>query len=95
MPETKVYKKNPNFVARKIEDEIILVPIKREAADFEAIYNLNNEVSVRIWELIDGKRSLEEIRNKILEEFEVSSERLDKDLIQFIKDLKDIGAIKE
>ena len=95
MPKAKVYKKNPNFVARKIEDEIILVPIKREAADFEAIYNLNNEVSVRIWELIDGKRSLEEIRNKILEEFEVSSERLDKDLIQFIKDLKDIGAIKE
>lgn len=94
MEKIKIYKKNPNFVARKIADEIILVPIKREAADFEAIYNLNNEVSVRIWELIDGKNSIKEIKDKILEEFEVSSEKLEKDLGQFIKDLEKIGAIQ-
>ncbi|MFN7171052.1 MAG: PqqD family protein [Candidatus Omnitrophota bacterium] len=94
MEKTKVYKKNPNFVARKIADEIILVPIKKEAADFEAIYNLNNDVSVKIWELIDGKRTTEEIKNKILEEFGVSPQKLEKDLGQFIRDLEKIGAIR-
>jgi len=90
----KVYKKDPNMVGRKIEDEIILVPIKRDAADLEAIYNLNNEVSVKIWELIDGKRSIREIKDKILEEFNVKEEKLEKDLEEFVSDLLEIGAIK-
>lgn len=94
MKKLRIYKKNPNFVARKIADEIILVPIKKEAADFEAIYNLNNDVSVRIWELIDGKRTISDIENKLLEEFLVSRDKLEKDLKDFIKDLKKIGAIR-
>lgn len=89
----KIYKKNPNMVARKIEDEIILVPIKRDAQDLEAIYNLNNEVAVRIWELCNGKRTLAQIRDEILNEFEVSQERLEKDLKEFIKDMERIGSI--
>lgn len=90
----RVYKKSSNFVSRKIEDEVILVPIKRKAEEMDAIYDLNNEVSVRIWELINGKRSLAEIRSRILEEFDVERQRLEKDLREFIKDLEDIGAIR-
>jgi hypothetical protein len=90
----RIYKKNPNFVARKIEDEIILVPIKRNSADLEAIYNLNNEVSVKIWELINGKRSLKEIEGRMLEEFRVGREKLEKDMREFIRDLEKIEAIK-
>ncbi len=94
MEENKVYKKNPNFVSRKIEDEIILVPIKKEAADFQAIYNLNNAVSVKVWELIDGKKSLETIKERILAEFEVKPDKLEKNLKEFVGDLKKIGAIR-
>jgi hypothetical protein len=90
----RIYKKNPNMVARKIEDEIILVPIKRKADELEAIYNLNNEVSVRIWELINGRRTLGQIRDNILSEFEVSQERLERDLKEFIEDLSKIEAIR-
>ena len=89
----KVYEKSQNFVSRKIADEIILVPIKRDAGELDAIYNLNNEVSVRIWELINGKRSLKEVKQKILEEFDITEQRLVKDLKKFIKDLEDIEAI--
>lgn len=92
--EKKVYKKNPNMVERKIEDEIVLVPIKKDAADLDAIYNLNNVTSIRIWELIDGKKSVREIENKILEEFDVSEKDLENDLQEFIQDLEEIGAIE-
>ncbi len=92
--EDRIYGKSRNFVSRKISDEIILVPIKREAGELDAIYNLNNEVSVRIWELINGKRSLKEIKQKILEEFDVTEQKLLQDLKEFIKDLENIGAIK-
>ena len=90
----RVYKKNPDFVSRKIAGEIILVPIRRNASDLEAIYNLNNEVSVRIWELINGKRSLGQIENKILEEFQVGKEKLEKDVRDFIRDLEKVEAVK-
>ncbi len=91
--KSTVYKKNPDFVARRIEDEVILVPIKKDAADFEAIYNLDNDTSVKIWELIDGNNSLDEIKKRISNEFSVSPEKLNTDIDQFIKDLEKIKAI--
>jgi hypothetical protein len=91
----RVYRKNSNFIAREIAGEIIIIPIKREAQELSAIYNLNNEVSVKIWKSINGKRTLSEIKDKILTEFDVTEQRLKKDLREFITDLEKIGAIKK
>ncbi len=91
----RIYRKNPAFIAREIAGEIIIIPIKREAYQLSAIYNLNNEVSVKIWKLINGKRTLSEIKEKILQEFDVQEQRLNKDLQEFIFDLEKVGAIKK
>ncbi len=91
----RVYRKNSAFIAREIAGEIIIIPIRREAHQLSAIYNLNNEVAVRIWKLINGKRTLSEIKEKILQEFDVQEQRLNKDLQEFISDLEKVGAIKK
>ena len=91
----RVYRKNSAFIAREIAGEIIIIPISREAHQLSAIYNLNNEVAVRIWKLINGKRALSEIKEKILQEFDVQEQRLNKDLQEFISDLEKVGAIKK
>ena len=91
----RVYRKNSNFIAREIAGEIIIVPIKREAQELSAIYNLSNEVAVRIWKLINGKRTLSEIKEKILQEFDVKEQQLKKDLREFIADLEKVGAVKK
>lgn len=57
----KCFEKDPNIPTRVIDDEVILVPIKRKLADVGAIYLLRDDVSARIWELIDGKRKVKEI----------------------------------
>ena len=44
-------------MARQIAGEYILVPIRQSAGEVESIYTLN-EVGTRIWELLDGQRSL-------------------------------------
>jgi hypothetical protein len=88
----RCYEKNPDIVFRKIADEYILVPIRQNSGDLESIYTLN-EVAARIWELIDGKMKSEEIKEKITDEFEVTPEEAEKDLIQFLKDLEDIKGI--
>ena len=91
--QNRCYQKDPNIVSRKIANEFILVPIRNKVGDLKSIYTLN-EVAARIWELIDGKKDIEEITNIILGEFQVSSEEAEQDLGEFIEKLEKIEGIK-
>ena len=90
----KVYKKSDSIVSRKIADEFILVPIRQNVGDLESISTLN-EVAARVWELIDGKMKVREIKDKIVEEFEVTPQQAEKDLIEYLQQLEGIEAIIE
>jgi hypothetical protein len=87
------YIKDPNIVFRKIADECILVPIKQRASDVDSIYNIN-EVGSFIWEQIDGEKPLSEIRDAIVNEFEVTSEVSEIDLLEFLQQLEKVGAVR-
>ena len=89
-----IYRKDDSIVSRRIEDEVILVPIRQSVADMESIYTLN-EVGAHIWEQIDGRRTMAEILALVVEEFEVTGEEARKDLEEFISQLSAIGAITE
>jgi len=91
---SKRFLKDPSIVSRKIADEFILVPIKQKASDVDSIYTVN-EVGSFIWEQIDLEKPLTEIRDLIVNEFEVSSEEAEKDLIEFLQQLEQVGAVKE
>jgi hypothetical protein len=86
------YRRNGNVVSRKIHEEMLLVPIKDNVGDLACIYTLNG-VGAFIWELIDGERSLVDIQDEMVEEFEVSSEEAERDLRDFVYDLHELGAI--
>ena len=88
----KHYKRNENFVFRTINNETILVPIKDNVGDMGFIYNLN-EVGAFVWEHLDGRNRLLDIKDMISEEFEVSSQKAEEDLCEFIRQLKEIEAI--
>ncbi len=88
-----LYEKHPKIVARRIADEVILVPISREVGEIDSLYVLN-DVGARIWDLIDG-RSLEQVRDAIVDEFEVNETTAEEDLTLLIEQLKEIGAIHE
>lgn len=93
MKESSVLKKNSNIVSRKIEDETILMPIYKTSDEINCIYTLN-DVAARVWELIDGKRNLSKIKKVLLEEFAATEKGLEKELNKFLKDLKEIKAVK-
>jgi hypothetical protein len=86
------FRKSDSLVFRKIAQESILVPIRRKAGDAEEIYTLN-EVGARIWELVDGTRTVEQIRDVIVEEYEVSLREAEKDLMELLGQLQHIGAL--
>lgn len=86
------YRKDPSIVSREIVGETILVPIRQNVGDLESIYTLN-ETAARIWALMDGQRSVREIRDVIVEEYEVGEDEVERDLIELIGELTTIGAI--
>jgi hypothetical protein len=88
----KIYSKSDSIVSRKIADEFILVPIRQNVGDLESIYTLN-ETGARIWELIDGKTNVGKIKEKLIEEFEVTPEEAEKDIIGHLRQLEEIEAI--
>ena len=73
--------KNEAIVARRIGDEFILVPIHQKAGEVDSIYTLN-EVGARVWDLLDGQTPLREIRDTIVQEFEVGPEEAEADLMK-------------
>jgi hypothetical protein len=90
----RVYRKSDSIVSRKIADEFILVPIRQNVGDLESIYTLN-ETAARIWELIDGETKVKNIKEKIIEEFNVTRGEAEKDIIEHLQQLEGIKAIIE
>lgn len=88
------FQKDSSIVSRRIADEMILVPIRRKLGEIECLYTLN-EVGARIWELIDGQRSVKALRDTLVAEFEINESEAQQDLVQLIHQLKEIGAIQE
>ena len=93
LPDT-IYAKNPEFVQREVADEFILVPIRRQLSDANSLYVLN-ETGAAIWRRIDGTRSIRAILTELSNEYDVTSEQLEKDFATLIDDLLNIRAIQE
>ena len=89
---SKVFIKDSNMVARKVAGEMVLVPIRQSTGDVGSIYTMNN-VGARIWELMDGNTTVAQIREKVVAEYEVEPEVAELDLLEFLSELEEIGAV--
>ena len=87
------YRHDPNIVDRNIAGEVILVPIRNNVGDLESIYTLN-ETAARIWELLDGERTLAEVRDTIVAEFDVEAAGAEADLLELVGQLVAAEAIR-
>lgn len=87
------YSKDPDFVFRRIADEVLLLPIRQNMGDLESVYALN-AVAARVWEWLDGRRTGREIRDLIVGEFDVSPETAEADLEDLLRRLAEIGAVR-
>lgn len=90
----KLFVRDERMIFRKIGDEFILVPICHKREDIGNIYAMS-QVAAYVWEVLDGHSTIEEIRDKIIEEWEVTSQAVESDLVEFLNQLVGIGAIKE
>jgi len=87
----RVFRRNDNFVHRRIEGETILVPIRSNVGDLDHIYSLN-EVGAFIWNAFDGSKDLGEIKALLASEYQVNDSEAEADLLSFVRELEEIDA---
>jgi len=72
-----------DVVARQIEGELIIVPIRRGVGDMNSLYTLNSVGSV-LWEFMAEEHSLTEMVARICDEFEVTASQANSDIQAFL-----------
>ena len=80
------------FVTRMIAGEAVVVPVRGQIGDIDAIYHFN-EVGAFIWNLLDGKTSVCDIAHAVCLEFEAAREDSERDTLEFVDLLQDAGMI--
>ena len=93
MKKSMTLRKNPDMVERKIENETILLPVYKSSEEINSIYTLNKTASW-IWDMIDGKKAVSDIKKEALNKFDTTEKEFDKEMDKLLKDLKKIKAIK-
>ena len=86
------YRKSPDLVFRQIAGEFVLVPIRHDVADLEAVYTLAG-VGARIWELLDGERDGYAVLDQIVQEYDVTPDEVRTDLVEFLGELEAVQGI--
>lgn len=89
-----VFRKREEIVSREIAGETILVPIRGKLVDLQHIFSLN-PVAAHIWQALDGEKTLAEIRDSVLEAFEVERDPVSADMQEFVAELVSAELIEE
>ncbi len=79
---------SPSVVFRKINEEFLLIPLTDNIADMDSLYRLT-ETGAFIWELIDGVRTISDITEKMVEEFDVGQGIAEKDTLDFFGEIEE------
>ena len=78
---------HPQVGARVLDGEAVVI-----LADSGKV-NVFNPVGTRIWELADGSRSVRQIADAIVAEYEVTPATALQDVIEFVQELVDARAL--
>lgn len=92
MKKVQLFKRNPDYVFRKIVDEYVLVPVHQNVVNMECIYTLN-DVGALLWEGLAAPVSLAKLAEAVMNDFEVDHDTVQRDLHDFITEMETCGAV--
>jgi hypothetical protein len=78
------------FIERKVENELILIPLKNNVCDFNRYFTLN-EVAAFIWEKLDETHDIDLITTSIASEFDAIPEQITLDILTFENEMIRLG----
>jgi hypothetical protein len=76
-----------DVVAREIEGELVIVPLTSGIGDMEdELYTLNDSGKA-IWDRLDGKKTLSNIVDELINEYDVDRNEIEEDVIGLVSEL--------
>ena len=87
-----IYKKADNIVARKVVDELLLVPVQGKLANMERVFTLN-EVGEFIWNELDGVCDVAVIAGKVAEVYDIDIDTAKTDCKELLAEMLAAGVI--
>lgn len=88
LSKSSIIKVSKEAVHCDVEDEVVILGMK------DGVYYGLNPVGAFIWSKIQEPKTVEEIRDLILEEFDVDLEECESDLIELLQDLLEHNLIE-
>ena len=82
-----------DFILRKVADSYVVVPVNDMTVDFNGIIHLN-ETGAFLFEILQKGADKQELLDKLLSEYEVTSEKAEADIEVFIQKLKDADILE-
>ena len=82
-----VLTKSPDAASRTYDGQAtIVLPSRAEV-------KVLNEVGSRVWDAIDGRRTLGEILESIVSDYDIPRAQLEQDVVAFVGDLRQHGMV--
>jgi hypothetical protein len=78
----------PNQVSSDLSGEAVILNLQ------SGTYYGLNAVGASVWNLIQSPKTVDQLREALLEEYEVEPEDCDRDLHQLLEDLHNVGLIE-
>lgn len=75
-------------VSSQLDGEEVILNLK------DGTYYGLNEVGARIWALIQEEEALDQVRDRLMEEFDVEAEQCERDLIHLVEELQEAGLVE-
>ena len=90
----KTYRRKEDVVGRDIAGEYLLVPLKGNLAELQAIFTLN-PTGRCIWEALEEPKTRDEVSATLAERFDIGEEEAKDDFDEFMKTLVDEDLVRE
>jgi Coenzyme PQQ synthesis protein D (PqqD) len=88
LTKSSIVKVSKEVVHCNVEDEVVILGMK------DGVYYGLNPIGSLIWTIIEKPKSVDEILNTILKEYNVNIEESESDLLELLTDLLDKGLIE-
>ena len=82
------------FVVRQVMNNTVAVPVGQAAREFNGMILLN-DVSKVLWESLERGATTEEMTDTITEQFSVSRDEANADIIEFLDKLRELQLLEE
>lgn len=78
----------PEQVSSELGDEVVVLGL--ESGQYHGV----TDVGIRIWQLVQQPICVEEIRDRIFEEYDVDEARCEQDVVEFLGQLLERGLVE-